>query len=87
MKVEMSETPNQQLNARHASGNVRYRTEDKKEDTQQTVENVVEWAIRTMGQSVKDEYGGINAVATDTCNDMRAVWRIVSHITGFLCAL
>jgi hypothetical protein len=58
MKVEMSEAPNQQLNARHASGNVRYRTEDKKEDTQQTAENVVEWAIRTMGQSVNGEYGG-----------------------------
>jgi hypothetical protein len=79
MKVEMSEAPNQQLNARHVSGNVRYRTEDKKEDTQQTAENVVEWAIRTMGESVNDEYGGINAVATDTCNDMRAVWRIVGN--------
>jgi hypothetical protein len=28
---------------------------------------------------VNGEYGGINAVATDKCNDMRAVWRIVGN--------
>jgi hypothetical protein len=44
-------------------------------ETRQTAENVAVWAMERMGQSVQGNYARINSVATDTCSDMRAVWR------------
>jgi hypothetical protein len=44
-------------------------------ETRQTAENVAVWALEKMGQSVQGNYARINSVATDTCSDMRAVWR------------
>jgi hypothetical protein len=46
-------------------------------DAHQTSEHVTEWAIQTMGESVKGDFRRINAVATDTCNAMRAVWKLI----------
>jgi hypothetical protein len=51
-----------------------YRTDDVGE-TRQTAENVAAWAIDKMGESVGGQFERINSVATDTCADMRAVWR------------
>jgi hypothetical protein len=51
-----------------------YQTDDVGE-VRQTHENVASWAIKKMGESVGGDFSRINSVATDTCADMRAVWR------------
>jgi hypothetical protein len=61
--------------ARRITGGAFYYQTDDVGEVRQTHENVASWAIQKMGESVRGDFSCINSIATDTCSDMRAVWR------------